>query len=325
MLEDRELFGAENDWVALAHMYSGNPLALKLVSEPIREIFGGDIAAFLHEGDAFFNGVGHLLETQFARSTPIEQSLLLWLAIARDLALLDTLMADLAGTASQREVLQALESLRRRSLIERAEGRPAFTLQPVVLEYLTARIVEAATAELIAGQFELLRSHALLAGGGQRVCAPEPAAHAGCARARTAPYALIAPDSQLAAVLHQHLETLRAMPPEQQSYGGGNLAMLLAQLQGHLRGANLSRLALWNVSFAGMAMQDADLRGARFHRAALTDTLDVFFDAATSADGQYFAAAMTNGIVRIWRAADLAIGGGLHRARHPGLVDRVSP
>jgi transcriptional regulator with XRE-family HTH domain len=33
----------------LAHLYSGNPLALKLVAGPIRELFGGDIASFLQE------------------------------------------------------------------------------------------------------------------------------------------------------------------------------------------------------------------------------------------------------------------------------------
>jgi WD40 repeat protein len=304
VLEDRDLFGAEDDWAALARIYGGNPLALKLVSEPIREIFGGAIAAFLHEGDAFFNGVGQLLEAQFARSAPLEQGLLLWLAISRDLTPLDALLADLAGTASQREVLQSLESLRRRSLIERAEGRPAFALQPVVLEYLTAQIVEAMAAELLAGRFELLSSHGLL-----QAMAKE---YVRQSQVRM----LVVPvldrlrmhyrsDQQLAAALQQQLELLRELPPDQQRYGGSNLATLLAEFQGHLRGANLADLALWNVSFAGLAMQDTDLRGARLHRAALTDMADVFFDIAMSMDGQYIAAAMTNGIVRIWRAADL--------------------
>jgi hypothetical protein len=38
----------------LVRYYSGNPLALKLVSEPIRELFGGDIAAFLRRGHNFW-------------------------------------------------------------------------------------------------------------------------------------------------------------------------------------------------------------------------------------------------------------------------------
>src|SRR5262249_61022029 len=70
--------------------------------------------------------------------------------------------AAVAGPAGRRGVRQGLGSLRRRYLIERAEGRPAFTLQPVVLEYLTAQLVETAAAELIEGRYELLCSHALL-------------------------------------------------------------------------------------------------------------------------------------------------------------------
>jgi hypothetical protein len=220
VLEDRELSGAEADWATLAQMYSGNPLALKLVSEPIREIFGGDIAAFLQEGDAFFNGVGRLLDAQYARSTSLEQALLLWLAIERDLAPLDALLADLAGTAGQREVLQALESLRRRYLIERAEGRPAFTLQPVVLEYLTAQIVETTAAELIDGRFELLCSHALLQARAREYVRQSQA------RLLVAPVLArlrqqCRTDDTASALLLERLAALRALPPQQQRYGGG--------------------------------------------------------------------------------------------------------
>jgi WD40 repeat protein len=215
------------------------------------------------------------------------------------------LLIDLAGAASQREVLQSLESLRRRSLIERAEGRSAFTLQPVVLEFLTLRLVEAIGAELIDSRFELLCSHSLLQAMAREYVRQSQA------RMLVAPVlerlrAHYRSDLRLAAVLHERLEMLRALPPKRQGYGGANLATLLAQFQGHLRGANLAGLALWNVSFAGLAMQDADLRGSRFERAALTDTSDAFLDIALSADGQLLAAAMVNGVVRIWRAVDLA-------------------
>jgi WD40 repeat protein/class 3 adenylate cyclase/DNA-binding XRE family transcriptional regulator len=304
VLSDRELSGAEADWATLAQMYGGNPLALKLVSEPIREIFGGDIAAFLLQGDAFFNGVGRLLDAQFTRSTPLEQALLLWLAIARDLAPLDALLADLAGTAGQREALQGLESLRRRYLVERAEGRPAFTLQPVVLEYLTARLVEAAAAELIDGRFELLCSHALLQARAREYVRQSQA------RLLVAPILArlrqqYRTDEAAALLLLERVAELRALPPQQQRYGGGNLANLLAQLRGELREVDLSGLALWQPFFAGVQMQGADLRGARLDGAVFSELMDPVFDVAVSPDGQYLAAATSQGELRIWRAADL--------------------
>jgi WD40 repeat protein len=304
VLEDRELIGTEPNWAALAHMYGGNPLALKLVCEPIREIFGGDIGAFLQQGDAFFNGVGQLLAAQFARSTPLEQALLLWLAIARDLAPLDALLTDLAGAAVQRDALLALESLRRRDLIERTEGRPAFALQPVVLEYLTARIVETAAAELIAGRFELLCSHALLQAKAKEYIRQSQSR------------LLVAPvlsrlrqhwrtDAATADLLLERVAGLRALPPQQQRYGGGNLANLLAQLRGELRDVNLSGLALWQPVFAGLQMQGADLRDTQLDGAIFSEMMDPVNDVAVSPDGQYLAVATMQGELRIWRSADL--------------------
>ena len=54
------------------------PLALQLVSVTIRDLFGGDVGAFLAMGDAFFSGVDKLLEQQFERLAPLEQSLPHW-------------------------------------------------------------------------------------------------------------------------------------------------------------------------------------------------------------------------------------------------------
>ena len=62
ILEAKDIVGTAADVGALARLYGGNPLALQLMAEPIRELFGGDVGAFLAAGDAFFNGVGKLLD-----------------------------------------------------------------------------------------------------------------------------------------------------------------------------------------------------------------------------------------------------------------------
>ncbi len=85
---------------ALSRLYSGNPLALALVAEPIRELFGGDVGAFLAAGDAFFTGVGKLLRAQFARSTPLEQAILRWLAVERELVPLSALLVDIGDVCA---------------------------------------------------------------------------------------------------------------------------------------------------------------------------------------------------------------------------------
>ena len=42
-LAEERLVGSPHDWDALVQLYAGNPLYLKLVAEPIRELFGGQI------------------------------------------------------------------------------------------------------------------------------------------------------------------------------------------------------------------------------------------------------------------------------------------
>ncbi|MBV9706214.1 MAG: hypothetical protein JO125_02245, partial [Chloroflexi bacterium] len=45
LLKDKDLVGSDEAWEMLSQLYAGNPLALKLVAEPIREVFNANIAA----------------------------------------------------------------------------------------------------------------------------------------------------------------------------------------------------------------------------------------------------------------------------------------
>ena len=61
-------------------------------------------------------------------------------------------------------MLAALEALRRRSLVERVEtaGAAAFTLQSVVLEYVTDRLAEGVADEIQGGQPALMIEQPLI-------------------------------------------------------------------------------------------------------------------------------------------------------------------
>jgi hypothetical protein len=136
----------------LVERYSGNPLALKLVPETIRELFDGDIAAFLREDSLIFDDIRDVLDQQWARLAPLEQDMLLWLAIEREAISFHSLGDNLVPARSRREVLEALNSLQRRSLLEkRATG---FTLQNVVMEYATDRLVGQVCCELETGDLD---------------------------------------------------------------------------------------------------------------------------------------------------------------------------
>jgi len=174
MLAGRGLTGDDGDWAALHERYSGNPLALKIVVETIRQLFNGHIHDFLHTDAMIFGGIADLLGQQFTRLSRLEQELLLWLAVERQPVELAELRLDLVQPVPDWQLLEKLQALRQRSLVERTAA--GFTLQNVVLEYLTAYLVEQMVDELLHGPF-LHRYPAawLTQGPGCQLCTGKPA------------------------------------------------------------------------------------------------------------------------------------------------------
>lgn len=296
ILAAKDIIGTATDLSALARLYSGNPLALTLVTEPIRELFGGDVGAFLAAGDAFFNGVGKLLQEQFARSTLLEQAILRWLAVERELVPLNALLVDIADSAPQREVLVALESLRHRMLIERGPSNPAFALQPVILEYVTDQLVEAISQELAEGQPRLLYSHAIV-----QATAKD---YVRRSQERLIATPLLERLGNRDAVERRLLNLLafwRNQPHFAQGYGPGNVINLLRLLRGHLRGLDLARLTIRQVYLQGVEAQDTSLAGASVRDVIFTEAFGSIQAVAVSPDGSYWAASSTNGTIRVWR------------------------
>jgi DNA-binding XRE family transcriptional regulator len=240
LLSDRHLRGEEAEWASLVGRYGGNGLALKVVAETVVQVFGGDIAAFLEQaGSGTFGGIRRLLDGQMERLSFLEQEVLASLGVEREPATFTQLVTDLGARSGRAALLEAVESLRRRSLIDRTEGGPAFTLQSVVLEYVTDRLLERSIDEIERGQFALLQGHALLK------------AQAKDYVRRSQERLLIAPllerliarygsrdavEQRIIALIDQ----LRALPHDDQRSGPGNLVNLLRVLRGDLRGLDLS-------------------------------------------------------------------------------------
>src|SRR5207244_5595253 len=161
LLEERELVGSAQDREHLIERYGGNPLALKIVAGTIVELFGGEIAPFLEQGEVVFGGVRALLAEQFARLSAVERTVLLWLAILREPVMIEGLLAVLGTPLSRAQMLEAVEALRRRSLVERGKQPGCFTLQSVVLEYATERFLAEIAREIEQGTLSRLIDHGL--------------------------------------------------------------------------------------------------------------------------------------------------------------------
>src|SRR6266567_6912818 len=62
VLAEKEVAGSVADHTRLIEAYEGNPLALKIVAQTIVDLFDGQIAPFLEQGEVVFGGVRELLD-----------------------------------------------------------------------------------------------------------------------------------------------------------------------------------------------------------------------------------------------------------------------
>lgn len=316
MLQGKELFGDQEAWSKLVQWYAGNPLALKIVAEMVHELFGGDIAAFLAEGFTTFYEIRQLLAQQFERLTPVERALMYRLAIAREQTALSDLSAGLRYPITKGEVMEAMHSLRSRSLVERGENGVVFMLQPVILEYITNLLIAQVSEEICSSKPALLLTHALLQAQAKE--------YIRTSQARLLLQPMLArlvshfgARQSLEAQLERLLQQLRALPQAKQGYGGGNIVNLLVHLNGHVKGKDCSRLTIWQADLQGAEAQEAtfvesDLTGSIFN-----ETINSIISVAISPNGQCMAGGTNTGEIRLWRVDGLPL---LALVGHPPLV-----
>ena len=306
LLAPKGLVGTSEQWTELTAHVGGNGLALKVVGETIRDLFGGDVGAFLEAAGAssVFGGLRRLLAEQVERVSAPEQQVLRVLAIERGPVRLADLLAAVGPRLGRRAVLEALEGLRRRSLVERAElvGATAFTLQSVVLEYVTDRLVEAVAGEIARGRPGLLIEQPLIQALAKDYVRQSQERLIGqpVLRQLEASAGAGGTEQQLAGLLEQW----RGRPLDTQGYGPGTVVNLLRLLRGDLRGLDLSRLAIRQAYLADVEAQDASLAGAHLSDTVLAEAFALPRAVALSEDGAYLAAGTSVGEVSLWRVAD---------------------
>lgn len=252
LLEDKGQFQFKSQWDEVVERYGGNPLALKIIAASIEELFGGNVNEFLNvlkqTREQLFGDVRNILQEQFERLSDLEKEIMYWLAINNPLAqkisvtLMD-LKQDILSPVSLKEILDATESLMRRSLLELDDKHKIFRLQQVVTEYTLDRLVEHAADEIKSvlkqdkqssekqqGQnLTMLRKYALI-----KAHSPDPVREQQV-RSILRPLAnfllkeFINLD-QLKRQCFAILNTLRNQSPLETGYAAGNLLNLLIQL-----------------------------------------------------------------------------------------------
>jgi WD40 repeat protein/transcriptional regulator with XRE-family HTH domain len=302
LIEERELLGSAHERTRLIEAYGGNPLALKIVAQTIVDLFGGDLTLFMAQNAISFGSIAELLGEQFDRLSAIEQSVLMWLAILREPVKIEVLLAVLGTPLPRMQVLEAVEALRRRSLVERGTQPGSFTLQSVVLEYVIARLVTEVVSEIEQDRLTRFIEHGL-----------ELAISKEYVRQTQQRFLLVPLLSHLRSIfrgrdeveelLRSLLDQLRERAEYAQGYGPANVLALLREHIGHLRGLNLSHLSLRSAFLQGVEMQDTTLEGVSVRDTTVTGSFDDIWALAVSRKGTSWAASGKRGEVRVWLEA----------------------
>ncbi|HEY9638298.1 MAG TPA: NB-ARC domain-containing protein [Coleofasciculaceae cyanobacterium] len=301
LIQTKGLLGSEAQKQQLCQLYGCNPLALKIVGTSIQDLFDGEIGVFVEQNATVFNGIYRLLDQQYERCSPLEKTIMSWLAINREWTTIPELVADIIPPVSRADLLEALESLSWRSLIEKQSGR--YTQQPVVMEYVINNITKKVCREVLAQEISILNSHALLKAQGKdyvedaqidQILKP----------ILDSLVNTLGNQGNVEKQLTQLLSKLQNQPLLEPGYAGGNILNLLCQLQTDLRGYDLSRLTLWQADLRDVNLYQVNFAHSDLSKSVFTETLAIPLTVKFSPDGQFFATGDIDGEVRLWQVAD---------------------
>jgi WD40 repeat protein len=321
----------------LVDCYRGNPLALKIAATSILDSFTGNVTAFLQQKSYTFQGIEQLLKQHVERLSPLELQIMYWLAINREPVTVSELQTDLVTQISIVELAKTLESLRLRSLVEQtADG---FTQQPVVMEYVTSRIIESMTQEIswLGSNPESQNDSDTVRTGCQPTKVPvidlqisnsvfnqiSFLQHYALIKATAKDYIrnsqfrmILQPTAQRAIeqlgsaqVLEERLFGLlthwktRSNPVL--GYVAGNILNLFRHLQIDLTGVDFSHCQIRQAYLSDVSLNHVSFAHAEVSRCVFAETFGGILSVSFSPDGERLAIADSNGEIRIW---DLATG-----------------
>ena len=292
--------GSEKEWQELIDFYGGNPLALNIVAKHIKAVFNFSISLFLKEGKTLFSGINELLHWHFTRLSDSEKEILYWLAINREPVSISELKEDILSPVNKDQVADTLECLDSRLPLDKNGER--FTLQPVIVEYLTEQLIKVVSEEIKTGKISLLKTHALLKAQAkdyvreyQTRLILTPLIHR-LVHGRN-PRRLERQLAKISSILQEDFS-------EELGYEGGNILNLLCQIKADLRGYDFSDLTVWQAYLQGVNLQNVNFAYADLRKSIFTQTFGSILSGTFSPDGKILATGDTDGEVCLWKIAD---------------------
>jgi hypothetical protein len=281
ILIDKGLVATTSQYQTLFNYFGGNPLALKIAATTIETLFCGDIQAFLAQGSTVFSSLWDLLDSQFQRLSPLQQQVMYWFALDREEITPIDLQAKFLPKLPLKNLLETLEVLHERSLIETTET--GLSQQPAIVEYVTEIFIQNIEREIIEGKLNLFKTHAPIEAKIQTILqslAERLLAYFGS-------------NLQLKHHLYNILDELREINPTQIGYGKDNLFNLAYYLKPNLKGFGCSDRSIRQPYLLNAVLHERDLTNDRISQTVLAETFGSSVSIAFSPDRQRLATSNT--------------------------------
>jgi hypothetical protein len=220
-----------------------------------------------------------------------------WFAINREGITPANLQGKILPKLPLQRLLEILEALQERSLIEITET--GLSQQPVIMEYVTEHFIQNVEREIIEGKLNLFSTHPLL-----ETQTPK------CLRGAQIQLILYPLTERLLAhfgsksQLEQHLcnllDGLQGSTSTQTGYGENNLLNLFCYLKTDLKGFDFSSLAIHQAYPLNTVLPDTDYTNAQINQTILAETFGGIVSIAFSPNGQYLASISDDCRVKLW-------------------------
>lgn len=317
-------------WTEIDRYCGGNPLAFQLIATTVQEVADGDVNEIfphLQSNKLGFADIHILLEQQWERLAVEEQQVMYWLAIGREpMPMIELegllhpawnqhLLEDLrtAGgvrrvTANTSSLLTVLQSLRRRSMIFSGSGQADqskryWSLQPMVMEYVTSQFVDRICTEIEIQQPFLLNTHPIAQANAKeylRQAQLRLIVQSAIDRLRTS----IGNPQKIGTQLQSILARWRITNSRQPGYLAGNLLNFLTYLKLDLTDLDCSELVIQQAYLVGIKLAQVNFANAQIVDCAFTQTFSSVLAIAYSPDGKTLAASDSSGEIRLWCVRD---------------------
>lgn len=316
--------GSRKDWKEIIQLYNGNPLAMELAARHIKEVFAGKISKFLKVGKPIFSNLRELLDWHFSRLTKYEKEAMYWLAINREPVSFNELREDILSSEAKDRLSSTIQSLQRRLPIEFSNSD--FTLQPVLVEYMTSllieqidieiqiqspevmqyvtkHLIEKVSNEVQQNNIDLLDKHALTKAlskdyvrESQRKLIMEPV----CNRLLST----FGSKKAVELLLKEIIKKLQKRPNQVPGYAAGNILNLSSQLGIELKSFNFANLSIFQAHLQDVNLQNVNFTNCIISKTLFGQTFGNILSVKYSPDGKYLAAGDASYAIRLWQISN---------------------